>query len=67
MNDKLYCKTVVDKVLSNNIVENNDNTVTVTGTPYTVLGSFSANFTCCAFSVFTFRSIRIVEVLQIRA
>jgi hypothetical protein len=29
--------------------------VTVTGTPYTVLGSFSAIFTCCVFSVFTFR------------
>jgi hypothetical protein len=42
-------------------------TVTVTGTPYTVLGSFSTIFTCCVFSVFTFRSIRIVEVLQIRA
>jgi hypothetical protein len=41
--------------------------VTVTGTPYTVLGSFSTIFTCCVFSVFTFRSIRIVEVLQIRA
>ena len=41
--------------------------VTVTGTPYTVLGSFSTIFTCCVFSVFTYRSIRIVEVLQIRA
>ena len=29
--------------------------VTVTGTPYTVLGSFSTIFTCCVFSVFTYR------------
>ena len=41
--------------------------VTVNGTPYTVLGSFSKIFTCCVFSVFTSRSIRIVEVLQFRA
>jgi hypothetical protein len=54
----------IDKVYNSSGVVGGESWPVDVNTGYS---SFSAIFTCCVFSVFTFRSIRIVEVLQFRA